>query len=100
MAVMVASSLAEQLAARSSGADTAATRVASLDSLRGLAALTVVTCHYFILLGSTPSGEWISLWLQIPPLSLFRTAYGAVILFFVLSGYVLALSLRRQAEER
>ena len=71
----------------------AATRLASLDSIRGLAALSVVICHYLIFLQGTALGREIWHWLWVPPLSLFRSAYGSVILFFVLSGYVLALSL-------
>jgi len=58
-------------------------RLAVLDSLRGLAALSVVACHYLILLSATPFGRSTSWWLGIPPLSLLRTAYGSVILFFV-----------------
>ena len=89
MAIMVADLLRGRVAA-----DRAATsRLASLDSLRGLAALSVVACHYLILLADTPFGQRASSWLWLPPLSLIRSAYGAVILFFVLSGYVLALSL-------
>ena len=68
-------------------------RLVVLDSLRGLAALSVVACHYLILLSATPFGRSTSWWLGVPPLSLLRTAYGSVILFFVLSGYVLALNL-------
>lgn len=74
-------------------AATTATRAVSLDGLRGLAALSVVACHYWILLSATPFGRHVAPWLALPPLSLLSTAYGSVILFFVLSGYVLALSL-------
>ena len=50
MAIMVADLLRGRVAA-----DRAATsRLASLDSLRGLAALSVVACHYLILLADTP----------------------------------------------
>jgi len=69
------------------------TRTVSLDALRGLAALSVVACHYSILLCATPYGRHVAPWLALPPFSLLSTAYGSVILFFVLSGYVLALSL-------
>jgi peptidoglycan/LPS O-acetylase OafA/YrhL len=68
-------------------------RLAQLDSVRGLAAFSVVVCHYLILLSPTPFGRWASSWLAFPPLCLLQTAYGSVILFFVLSGYVLALNL-------
>ena len=71
----------------------AAVRIAELDALRGLAALSVVACHYLLLLSATPFGRAIMAWLAVPPLSLLRTARGSVILFFVLSGYVLAPSL-------
>jgi peptidoglycan/LPS O-acetylase OafA/YrhL len=92
MTIAVAGPLQDQLSAPPRGA-AATTRVASLDALRGLAALSVVACHFLLLLADTPFGHHLTPWLQLPPFSLFQTAYGAVILFFVLSGYVLALSL-------
>src|ERR1700733_5961474 len=95
MAAVHAGFLPDRSATSQRGA--AASRVTSLDSVRGLAALTVVVCHYLILLAGTPFAEHVSPWLAYPPLSLFKTAYGAVVLFFVLSGYVLALSLRSES---
>lgn len=68
-------------------------RVASLDSVRGLAAVSVVICHYLIVLANAPVGKWVVSCFRFPPLSLFATAFGPVMLFFVLSGYVLTLSL-------
>ncbi|MGH6877007.1 MAG: acyltransferase family protein [Rhizomicrobium sp.] len=73
----------------------AANRLTSLDSLRGLAALSVVACHYIIALQDTGFGRFAWQWLWIPPFTLLTTAFGSVVLFFVLSGYVLALSLLR-----
>ena len=67
------------------------TRLRSLDSLRGLAALAVVVCHSLIFIYK--SAPWLPYLISVPPLSLFVTAGGAVLLFYILSGYVLALSL-------
>jgi peptidoglycan/LPS O-acetylase OafA/YrhL len=53
--------------------------VSSLDSLRGLAALSVCGGHY----------------LQHLKLAIYFPTHQAVILFFVLSGYVLSLSLQK-----
>jgi len=59
--------------------------------LRGIAAATVVACH---LLGSTsaiydrPNQLWV---LNYTPLHLFWAGHQAVLFFFVLSGFVLAL---------
>lgn len=77
-------------------------RLHVFDSLRGLAALAVVACHYLILLSAAPAplspvhpGPFAAL-MAVPPFSMLLTAYGPVILFFVLSGHVLALSLTKE----
>jgi peptidoglycan/LPS O-acetylase OafA/YrhL len=70
-----------------------AERIATLDSVRGLAALSVVTVHgltvypTFRYLNHSSFG-WI---VTRTPLVLFYAGHEAVILFFVLSGFVLAL---------
>ncbi|HTA29154.1 MAG TPA: acyltransferase [Candidatus Cybelea sp.] len=66
-------------------------RLVQLDSLRGLAACLVVYCHATNLLPGVydhPQNLW---WLTETPLVLLREGHGAVIFFFVLSGYVLTL---------
>jgi peptidoglycan/LPS O-acetylase OafA/YrhL len=63
------------------------TRLEHLDSLRGLAALTVVYSHFFLAYGFPASLAWA---LTNTPLHLFWDGFAAVSLFFVLSGYVLA----------
>ncbi|CAM3526504.1 acyltransferase [Paenibacillus lupini] len=74
-------------------------RFEELDSLRGLAALTVVFCHFLLIfpamdyLYSNPDGEG-SIWvkaLTYSPLHLLWGGHEAVILFFLLSGFVLTL---------
>lgn len=67
-------------------------RLHALDGLRGLAAVVVVASHVFDY-NSVPA-ELMSLWL-LSPLGLFVNGAGAVHLFFVLSGFVLALSFSR-----
>ncbi|RFU49229.1 acyltransferase [Paraburkholderia sp. DHOC27] len=62
-------------------------RYAQLDALRGVAALTVVFSHFTLL---TPL-----LGLRHTPLRLICGGHEAVILFFVLSGFVLTLQLAR-----
>ena len=76
----------------------------SLDGLRGVAALNVVFAHYilaffpFLLKGQyqdlfitrTYQGPWVDL-LTFPFVSLFYNGHFAVMVFFVLSGYVMAL---------
>lgn len=57
-------------------------RIEKLDALRGVAALMVFMAH------CPPPGLGHAWWLQ--PL---RDGYGAVLIFFLLSGYVLALQL-------
>ncbi len=71
-------------------------RLVSLDSLRGLAAVTVMVHHYLLTFPSVyPYGQedaplTVKL-LTYSPLHLIWTGYEAVLLFFVLSGFVLAL---------
>ena len=59
----------------------------NLDSLRGLAALSVVFSHICLASGL--------LWVTNTPLRLFAAGHEAVILFFILSGFVLTLQLER-----
>lgn len=74
----------------------------SLEGLRGLAALTVVLAHalfvYFPFLTNrrqpyegAVSRSWVDSFLNTPPFNLLLIADTAVIIFFVLSGYVLTL---------
>jgi peptidoglycan/LPS O-acetylase OafA/YrhL len=67
-------------------------RLHALDGLRGLAAVVVVASHVFDY-NSVPA-DLMSLWL-LSPFGLLVNGAGAVHLFFVLSGFVLALSLSR-----
>jgi peptidoglycan/LPS O-acetylase OafA/YrhL len=60
-------------------------RLEELDSMRGMAALAVVLSHSINIIGTMP------LYIEVSPLYFFRAAQEAVILFFVLSGFVLTL---------
>lgn len=66
-------------------------RINSLDALRGMAALTVVFVHT---LGSLVSGGI----LRYTPLYIINTGHEAVMLFFILSGYVLIYQYRLNAD--
>jgi peptidoglycan/LPS O-acetylase OafA/YrhL len=66
--------------------------VSSLDGLRGAAAVAVVGFHVLPLVALSDRLE--SLWLA-SPLGVLVNGPGAVHLFFVLSGYVLAMTLTR-----
>jgi peptidoglycan/LPS O-acetylase OafA/YrhL len=67
-------------------------RIKSLDSLRGIAALTVVIYHcnliYFSAKGGAPH------WVSFSPLRLLFDGHAAVMVFFALSGFVLFLSFK------
>ncbi|BCT77054.1 acyltransferase [Sinomonas cyclohexanicum] len=74
-------------------------RYASLDALRGLAAMTVVICHALLCLtwftgGANPELQPPQAWVSIidrTPLHAVYAGGEAVIVFFVLSGFVLTL---------
>lgn len=71
-------------------------RYHELDSLRGVAAMTVVIHHYLLIFPSlfpySKIAESTPLkWLAFSPLHIFWAGYEAVILFFILSGFVLSL---------
>ncbi|WP_321796307.1 acyltransferase [Caballeronia sp. J97] len=61
------------------------TRYHQLDSLRGIAALTVVFSHY--------SQITLTQWLQHVPWRVVAEGHSAVILFFALSGFALAMQI-------
>jgi peptidoglycan/LPS O-acetylase OafA/YrhL len=66
-------------------------RYEQLDSLRGLAACSVVVCHATNVLPGVYDDPHRLWWLTETPLALLRAGHAAVVFFFVLSGYVLAL---------
>ncbi|WP_250513835.1 acyltransferase [Caballeronia sp. INDeC2] len=66
------------------------TRYHQLDSLRGIAALTVVFSHYSQI---TPTR-----WLQHVPWRVFAEGHSAVILFFALSGFALTLQVTSESK--
>jgi peptidoglycan/LPS O-acetylase OafA/YrhL len=95
------------------------TRLPSLDSLRGLAALSVVFCHVLWLyrpnslrLSSFPRlltaghlRSWVeqlpgTFLIEVSPLHLITSGHEAVILFYLISGCVLYLSCERQAGDQ
>lgn len=70
-------------------------RLIELDSIRGLAALTVMLCHYLNVMVSFKEDIHTNfyIWLlKYTPLHIIWAGHEAVILFFVLSGFVLFLS--------
>ena len=70
-------------------------RFKSLDSLRGLAALAVVFHHCLLTLPASVRGHGsVAWWMTATPLRLLVDGSGAVLLFFVLSGFVLAASIQ------
>ncbi len=75
-------------------------RLPQLDALRGLAALSVVFSHYVKIFSDTasPTLESVAVFFQylaLTPLSAIWGGSQAVLLFFVLSGFVLTLMLEK-----
>jgi peptidoglycan/LPS O-acetylase OafA/YrhL len=75
-------------------------RYQSLDGLRGIAALTVIGYHALLIIPSmstlyiekvNPTAGSIEWWLYKTPLRLLFAGHEAVLVFFVLSGFVLTL---------
>jgi peptidoglycan/LPS O-acetylase OafA/YrhL len=67
-----------------------------LDSLRGLAALSVLIHHFLLVLpiidqNTFGSQNWVNI-IKYSPLHFFWFGYEPVLFFFVLSGFVMALS--------
>jgi peptidoglycan/LPS O-acetylase OafA/YrhL len=72
-------------------------RIEQLDSLRGLAALTVVICHFSAVFPETShnTSHWWNI-VSWVPLQCIMAGHQAVVFFFVLSGFVLVLPFLRQ----
>ncbi|MGR6546267.1 acyltransferase family protein [Paenibacillus tundrae] len=69
-------------------------RYKELDSLRGLAALTVLFAHIITLFYRNKPGfleSTFKYWIDYTPFRVFFSAHEAVIFFFILSGFVLSL---------
>jgi peptidoglycan/LPS O-acetylase OafA/YrhL len=82
-------------------------RLTSLDGLRGVAALIVVAHHVSLLYqpfaatymgGDLPAEGSLTWWFSHSPLKLLTAGPEAVIIFFVLSGFVLSLPVLRPRE--
>jgi peptidoglycan/LPS O-acetylase OafA/YrhL len=71
-----------------------APRLLELDALRGIAALQVFVVHYLMVdPGWVDSSAW---WVRFTPLRFVLEPHIAVVLFFVLSGFVLTVALQRE----
>lgn len=62
-----------------------------LDSLRGLAAVAVAIHHWHILWSLGPHSRYAALLIQLLPFRLLVAGHSSVMMFFVLSGFVLSL---------
>jgi len=74
----------------------ASPHIGGLDSLRGIAALLVAFHHVWLLGALRPDNVWVWRLLRYSPLRMILEGRPPVILFFVLSGFVLAHALLRR----
>ena len=65
-------------------------RISQLDSLRGIMALIVVIQHMYLSLPDEIMNSWGKLF-KFTPLRVFVAGHASVLVFFVMSGFVLAL---------
>lgn len=73
------------------------THISYLDSIRGLAALSVINEHFVIAYGLPCQNLLCQAWLDAPPLNVWWNGTAAVSMFFVLSGLVLSLKYFRDS---
>lgn len=67
------------------------THISYLDTIRGLAALAVISEHFVIAYGLPCQSEACNYWLDFSPLHIWWDGAAAVSMFFVLSGLVLSI---------
>lgn len=70
-----------------------------LDALRGAAAMVVLFTHFYQVWLTTHHPHWASRPKLIPPLWLLTDGHASVILFFLLSGFVLTLPSLRGSKQ-
>lgn len=75
-------------------------RISQLDATRGIAALSVLLFHCLLVIRNSNTANWLdpgtlTTTLNWSPLRLLWVGHAAVVLFFVLSGFVLYLMLER-----
>jgi peptidoglycan/LPS O-acetylase OafA/YrhL len=71
-----------------------------LDAIRGIAACVVVLWHFYRVLSPETFPSWIRWGMERTPLYLFISGTESVMLFFLLSGFVLSLPFHRNAERQ
>lgn len=74
-------------------------RYVELDALRGVAALIVMLYHFLRLWAGTPHPRWVERLFTATPLRLLVAGRASVVLFFLLSGFVLSLPRLEHVEQ-
>ncbi len=70
-------------------------RIIEIDSIRGLAALSVLIGHFLIFKGLEIEPYNFMYWFTYSPLHIISAGHEAVVLFFILSGLVLCLAYKQ-----